>query len=86
MYVLHSIPYNLTADLVRGLPAYCKYLYAPGLVLVAYGLARISWTCLEGPFVALKRRVPYSDPAQRARFEGAKNASTGCMTAGALLD
>ena len=55
MYVLHSAPFHLTANLARHSPLLTvKYLYFPALALVAYGLARISWRVIESPFLRLK--------------------------------
>ena len=64
MYVLHSVPYHLTAEWAMKLPLFWKYLYFPALVGMAYGLAWISWRVLEQPFLRLKSRFQYTGADQ----------------------
>jgi peptidoglycan/LPS O-acetylase OafA/YrhL len=68
MYVLHSFPYHITAEAVRGLSAsgplgamalVIKWLYLPAMAAVAFGGAWLSWRTLEQPFLRLKRKFPY---------------------------
>lgn len=75
MYVLHSVPYHLTADMVRSLPLVCKYLYFPAMTAVAYGLAWISWRLLEQPFLKLKHHFPYAAEEKDAGADAALAAT-----------
>jgi peptidoglycan/LPS O-acetylase OafA/YrhL len=68
MYVLHSFPYHITVESIRGLSVsgrlgaaalLVKWLYLPALAAVAFGGAWISWNVLEEPFLRLKRKFPY---------------------------
>jgi peptidoglycan/LPS O-acetylase OafA/YrhL len=68
MYVLHSVPYNLTVEAVGALRAsglapalilLLKCLYFPAIVSVAFGAAWVSWRVIEEPFLKLKRFFPY---------------------------
>ena len=78
MYVLHSVPYNLTADAIRNLSVQtlplplviaAKYLYFPALAGVAFGAAWISWRVLEHPFIRLKDRAGDSRAIGTLRVE-----------------
>jgi peptidoglycan/LPS O-acetylase OafA/YrhL len=78
MYVLHSVPYNLTADAMRNLSVEtlpfpvvvaAKYLYFPALAGVAFGAAWISWRVLEHPFIRLKERTADSGAIGALRVE-----------------
>ena len=52
LYLLHKIPFNLgTALHLNQYPA----LAAPILLAIAYGMAALSWSLLERPFLNLKR-------------------------------
>lgn len=71
MYVLHSAPFHLTAQIVHDLSLHsypgalviiAKYLYFPALTVVAYLAARVSWRFLESPFIRLKDRVATPEP------------------------
>jgi peptidoglycan/LPS O-acetylase OafA/YrhL len=52
LYLLHKIPFNVGTAL-----HFDRYplLAAPILFVVAYGMAVLSWRCLEKPFLDLKR-------------------------------
>jgi peptidoglycan/LPS O-acetylase OafA/YrhL len=93
MYVMHAIPWELTAlrihylssaQLPRYLLLALKYSYFPGLVAVAYGLSLFTWALIERQFLRLKRHFPYvaskfeHDPAEMA----AVLQQTKCRNAG----
>ena len=68
MYVWHASMFSFTLPYVQRLTSHgwpwalalsLKYLYLPVLAASAYGVARISWACLEEPFQRLKRYAPY---------------------------
>jgi peptidoglycan/LPS O-acetylase OafA/YrhL len=68
MYVLHSVPYNLTVQAVGALRTsglapvlilLLKCLYFPAMIAVAFGAAWVSWRVIEEPFLKLKRSFPY---------------------------
>lgn len=75
MYVLHSIPYNLTAPWAAAQTVPVKYLYFPVLTLTAYALAWISWRVLEEPFLRLKRGLEYAAPAADCAVVGASSGT-----------
>jgi peptidoglycan/LPS O-acetylase OafA/YrhL len=52
LYLLHKIPFNLGETLrLNEHPA----LALPVLLVACYGIAALSWGCLEKPFLRLKR-------------------------------
>jgi peptidoglycan/LPS O-acetylase OafA/YrhL len=67
MYVLHSIPYNITIDWLRnwlhgkdvGTAIFFKALYIPALMLIALIAGWLSWHLLEKRFLALRTRFSY---------------------------
>jgi peptidoglycan/LPS O-acetylase OafA/YrhL len=76
MYVLHSMPYHLTAPAIHDLASRhlplalvlaAKYLYIPALAAVAFGAAWVSWRVLERRFIRLKASVPYVSGASPHR-------------------
>jgi peptidoglycan/LPS O-acetylase OafA/YrhL len=76
MYVLHSIPWELTAPRLHDLTSAqlptsvvlaLKYGYFPVLVALTYGLSLITWALIEQPFLRLKDRFPYGAYASAVR-------------------
>jgi peptidoglycan/LPS O-acetylase OafA/YrhL len=80
MYVLHLLPFQLTAGMVRvmsgasPLVLALKYLYFPALAGLAFAVAWVSWRVLESPFLRLKERwefVPSKEAPVRFAVSGA---------------
>jgi peptidoglycan/LPS O-acetylase OafA/YrhL len=78
MYVLHSAPFRIVAPMLQRMPMTggflprpwllaLKYLFFPAMVAFAYGAARLSYIVLEGPFLRLKDRFPYTGTGHNRR-------------------
>ena len=82
LYLLHKIPFNVGTALHGD-----RYpmLAAPILLAVAYGMAALSWTLLERPFLSLKRFFVTNpshlhNAAPRLIVEGSHAGNTGRST------